>query len=118
MSEDSKSLLEGLLQRDISLRLKDPSKIKDHAFFKSIDFNALYNKKIKPFFIPDVVCLFSPEFPNDIEQKGEHDVSQIDPMFVKEAPNISPSQPNNIDVADQSNFEGFTYVNESNMGKA
>jgi len=104
MGEDAKSLLEGLLQRDISLRLKDPSKIKDHPFFKAIDFNALYNKKIKPSFIPDV--------------KGEHDVSQIDPMFVREVPNISPAQPNNIDVADQQNFEGFTYVNESNMGPA
>jgi len=104
MSEDSKSLLEGLLQRDISLRLKDPSKIKDHAFFKTIDFNSLYNKKIKPSFVPDV--------------KGAHDVSQIDPMFVKETPNISPSQPNNIDSADQQNFEGFTYVNESNMAAA
>lgn len=103
MGEDAKNLLEGLLQRDINERLKDPSKIKDHPFFKSIDFTNLYNKKITPPFIPDV--------------KGEHDVSQIDPMFVKETPNISPSQPNNIDKADQQNFEGFTYVNESSMEK-
>jgi len=101
MSEDSKSLLEGLLQRDIAERLKDPAKIKEHPFFKTIDFTSLYNKKITPPFIPDV--------------KGAHDVSQIDPMFVKETPNISPSQPNNIDKADQQNFEGFTYVNESSM---
>lgn len=101
MSEEAKTLLDGLLQRDINERLKDPSKIKDHPFFKNVDFDAMYNKKIKPLFIPDV--------------KGEHDVSQIDPQFVKETPNISPSQPNNIDKADQQNFEGFTYVNESNM---
>jgi len=101
MSDDSKALLEGLLQRDIGERLKDPNKIKEHPFFKTIDFTALYNKRIPPPFIPDV--------------KGDHDVSQIDPMFVRETPNISPSQPNNIDKADQSNFEGFTYVNESSM---
>eukprot|EP01114_Cavostelium_apophysatum_P023666 TRINITY_DN898_c0_g1_i1.p1 TRINITY_DN898_c0_g1~~TRINITY_DN898_c0_g1_i1.p1 ORF type:complete len:439 (-),score=184.56 TRINITY_DN898_c0_g1_i1:98-1414(-) len=103
MSEDSKSLLEGLLQRDINERLKDPAKIKEHPFFKAIDFDALYNKKIRPPFIPDV--------------KGQHDVSYIDPMFVKETPGISPSQPNNIDKADQQNFEGFTYVNESSMAQ-
>jgi len=103
MSDDSKSLLEGLLQRDIAERLKDPAKIKEHPFFKTIDFTSLYNKKIAPPFVPDV--------------KGAHDVSQIDPMFVKETPNISPSQPNNIDKADQQNFEGFTYVNESSIKK-
>jgi len=101
MSEDSRSLLEGLLQRENADRLKDPVKIKEHLFFKSFNWDDLYSKKIKPPFIPEV--------------KGESDVSQIDPVFVKEAPNISPAQPNNIDVADQSNFEGFTYVNESNM---
>jgi len=102
MSEESKSLLDGLLQRDINDRLKDPSLIKQHAFFKGIDWNMLYDKRLKAPYVPDV--------------KGDHDVSQIDPVFVAEAPNISPPKHANIiDQADQQNFEGFTYVNETNM---
>jgi len=101
MSENAKSLLEGLLQRDLDQRLKDPSKIKDHAFFATTNWEDLYYKKVKPSFIPDV--------------KGEADVSQIDPVFVKEAPNISPSDSSAIDRADQENFQNFTYVNQSSI---
>jgi hypothetical protein len=48
-------------------------------------------------------------------QKGEADVSQIDPAFVKEGVQFTPSDHSDIDKADQQNFEGFTYVSESNM---
>jgi len=100
MSEEGKTLLEGLLQRDVNERLKDPSKIKDHPFFKGLDWDALYDKKIKPAWIPDV--------------KGEYDVSNVDPVFVKETPNISPTTASRLDKEDQQNFEGFTYVNQTN----
>jgi len=98
MSENARSLLDGLLQRDLNGRLKDPAKIKDHVFFASVSWEDLYHKKVKPPFIPDV--------------KGEADVSQIDPVFVKETPNISPSDSSAIDGADQQNFENFTYVSK------
>jgi len=101
MSENAKSLLEGLLQRDLDHRMKDPSKIKDHQFFASTNWEDLYHKKIKPPFVPDV--------------KGEDDVSQIDPVFVREVPNISPSDSSAIDRADQENFQNFTYVNQSSI---
>jgi len=103
MSENAKSLLEGLLQRDINQRLKDPSKIKDHPFFSSINWEDLYDKKMKPPFIPDV--------------KGEADTSQIDPVFVKEAANITPTEESSIDKADQENFQNFTYVNQKVVDK-
>jgi len=97
MSENARTLLEGLLQRDVNERLKDPAKIKLQAFFTPIDFQLLYEKQIKPPFIPSV--------------NGEGDVSNVDPVFLKEAPGISPTEPGNIDKTDQTNFEGFTYVN-------
>lgn len=97
IQEDAKNLLEGLLQRDVNERLKDPHKLKEHPFFKHIDFEVLYEKKIKPPWVPDV--------------KGDHDVSNVDPVFVRETPNITPSQDSVIDREDQRNFEGFTYVN-------
>lgn len=46
-----------LLERDAEKRLADPNLIKRHPFFKSIDWEAQYNKKIPPPFIPDVVCV-------------------------------------------------------------
>jgi serine/threonine protein kinase len=102
MSDNAKSLLEGLLQRDIDQRLKEPKKIKEHPFFAKINFDDLFDKKIKPPFIPDV--------------KDEADVSQIDPVFVDEKPEISPSDTTSvIDGADQQNFENFTYVNQSTI---
>lgn len=101
MSENAKSLLDGLLKRDLEQRLKDPSKIKDHPFFASINWEDLYYKKVKAPFIPDV--------------KGEGDVSQIDPMFVRETPGISPSDTSDINRADQENFQNFTYVNQNSM---
>ena len=55
MGEPAKQLIEGLLQRDVEQRLRDPAKIKQHPFFAGVDFDALYQKKIKPPFVPQVV---------------------------------------------------------------
>jgi len=101
MSEPARLLIEGLLQRDPAERLKDPSKIKEHVFFSGIDWDAIYNKKVKAPFLPQV--------------KSDLDVTNVDQMFLSEAPAISPSARNEIDKSDQTNFVGFTYVNESNM---
>jgi len=100
MSEPARLLIEGLLQRDPAERLKDPSKIKEHVFFSGIDWDAIYNKKVKAPFLPQV--------------KSDLDVTNVDQMFLSEAPAISPSTRNEIDKSDQTNFVGFTYVNESN----
>jgi hypothetical protein len=48
---------------------------------------------------------------NTLLQNGEADTGNIDPVFLKEVPEISPTEPGNIDKTDQTNFEGFTYVN-------
>jgi len=96
MNPDAMSLIDGLLQRDFNTRLKDPSLIKKHPFFSSINFDDLAQKKVKPPFVPKV--------------EGEGDVSQIDPAFIEEVAAITPSDNSAIDNAEQSNFEGFTYV--------
>lgn len=52
ISDDAKNLLRGLLQRDPKKRLgggnRDAEEIKEHIFFKDIDWKKIYNKKIKP----------------------------------------------------------------------
>jgi hypothetical protein len=44
-----------LLVRDPSKRLQDPTEIKQHPFFKGIDWEKLYNKQITPPYKPPVV---------------------------------------------------------------
>jgi hypothetical protein len=60
--------------------------------------------------------IFSSSLINQIyTQKGESDVSQIDPVFIEEAAQITPSEETQLDKTEQSNFEGFTYVSSSNI---
>ena len=58
LSKDSVSILQAFFTQDPDKRLgtgKDGvEKIKKHPFFKNIDWDAIYNKKIKPPFIPRI----------------------------------------------------------------
>lgn len=57
-SENAKSLLTGLLQKNPELRLgggkNDARDIKNHKFFDSINWEALANKEVDPYFKPAV----------------------------------------------------------------
>ena len=52
VSSEAADLLRGLLERDPNKRLggslKDAQEIKEHPYFKDIDWNKVYNKEIKP----------------------------------------------------------------------
>ena len=52
VSEEAASLLRGLLQKDPNKRLggsiKDAQEIKEHPYFKDVDWNKVYNKEIVP----------------------------------------------------------------------
>lgn len=96
VSADARSLLEQLLERDSEKRLTDPEKIRRHHFFKSIDWQLQYDKKINPPFIPRV--------------NGSSDTSQIDPVFTDETPTLTMSGESALDAQQQRDFEGFTYV--------
>ncbi|CAJ1062206.1 serine/threonine-protein kinase Sgk2b [Xyrichtys novacula] len=70
VSEAARSLLEGLLQKDVKNRLGgkgDQVELQNHPFFASINWDDLLAKNIKPPFIPNVT--------------GPYDVSYIDPEF-------------------------------------
>jgi len=103
MSKPAMDMLGRLLERDISKRLKDGPEIKATEFFKGINFDELYNKKIKPPYVPSVSSSTSTE--------------NIDPVFTEEKPQLSPSDPSHIDKEEQQNFTGFTYVSASNLEK-
>lgn len=101
ISEDAKSLLEGLLVRDPEKRLTEPAVIKAHPFFKGINWEQLLAKELPPPFVPPV--------------RDENDISQVDPHFTSEDPTLSLTNESTISEAIQSNFDGFTYVADSAM---
>ncbi|KAJ4472255.1 Pkinase-domain-containing protein [Lentinula aciculospora] len=70
INEDGKQFVKGLLNRNPNHRLgavRDAAELKEHAFFKSIDFELLAQKKVTPPFKPVVesdesTSNFDPEF--------------------------------------------------------
>jgi len=101
LDESTQSILRGLLERDPNKRLSDAQAIKQHPYFKSIDWDKILKKEIVPPYIPPV--------------RDRSDVSMVDPVFTAERPTISEgSDPVGvIDKDSQSKFEGFTFVPEN-----
>jgi serine/threonine protein kinase len=60
MSRDSVSILQKLLTREPERRLgsgpTDAEEIKRHPFFKTVDWQAMLDKKIPPPFVPKIAC--------------------------------------------------------------
>jgi serine/threonine protein kinase len=97
-SEEVWNLLSGLLERDPARRISNPALIKKHPWFKTIDWKALTDKKIKPPFKPLVA---SPD-----------DTRNIDQMFLRET--IKETMPlmnmNSFSTKQQNHFDRFTYI--------
>jgi RAC serine/threonine-protein kinase len=93
---DSCDFLSKVLERNPEKRLSEPKMIKQHTFFKTIDWDALSRKEIAPPYVPPV--------------KGEDDYSMIDEMFTSEPVAISPTEGGPISGVNQNDFDGFTFV--------
>jgi len=103
ISEKAKSFLTGLLTRDVDERLGSNGfdEIKNHPFFEDIDWDKLLAKDFEPSFKPDV--------------SGELDTSNIDPVFTSEQAVDSLVEKSALDDPEAANFEGFTFVAESDL---
>jgi len=77
--------------------------LKAHAFFCTIDWEALYNKEILPSFVPTT--------------ERASDVSNVDPEFLAEAPEETPVQDSYLVAMakEDGDFDNFTYVNQNNL---
>ncbi|XP_074539515.1 serine/threonine-protein kinase Sgk2b [Halichoeres trimaculatus] len=99
VSEAARSLLEGLLQRDVNSRLGgsgDQVELQDHPFFASINWDDLLARKIRPPFIPNVT--------------SPCDVSYIDPEFTHLPVPASVNERCQVGGNSEA-FPGFSYMN-------
>ena len=103
VSPNARSLLAGLIERDIKKRLgsgpEDAEEIKRHPFFADLDWNKVYNMEYEPIFKPKV--------------SGDMDISNVDKEFKQEVPRDTPVQASHLGTV--VDFQGFTYNPDSRL---
>ncbi|XP_048108798.1 serine/threonine-protein kinase N2 isoform X1 [Alosa alosa] len=101
LSTEAISIMRRLLRRNPERRLgageKDAEEVKRHPFFRSVDWNGLLTKKVRPPFVPTI--------------KGAEDVSNFDDEFTSEAPILTPPrEPRILTSNEQEMFGDFDYI--------
>ncbi|GAA5940927.1 uncharacterized protein JCM15063_000922 [Sporobolomyces koalae] len=144
IGEDGKQFVKGLLNRNPKHRLgatRDAAELKEHAFFKNIDWELLAQRAIPPPFKPYVdsdesVANFDPEFTEaNLFDEAPHDVnfdeSDPSPTWLDRASELGKSQAEKASPMEirnktrsarpavqpltnsvQENFRGFTFSGE------
>ncbi|OXB73230.1 UNVERIFIED_CONTAM: hypothetical protein H355_016410 [Colinus virginianus] len=97
ITKESKDILEKLFERDPTRRLGVTGNIRDHPFFKTINWVTLERREVEPPFKPKV--------------KSASDYNNFDREFLNEKAKLSYSDKNLIDSMDQSAFDGFSFTN-------
>ncbi|XP_078615161.1 protein kinase C iota type-like isoform X13 [Branchiostoma floridae x Branchiostoma japonicum] len=102
LSVRAASALKGFLNKNPAERLGCApvtgfSDIQHHTFFKPIDWDALEARQVPPPFKPSI--------------DSEGGVENFDQQFTSEPVQLTPDDPRMLDKIDQSEFEGFEYVN-------
>ncbi|XP_066297510.1 protein kinase C iota type-like isoform X4 [Branchiostoma lanceolatum] len=102
LSVRAASALKGFLNKNPAERLGCApvtgfSDIQHHTFFKPIDWDALEARQVSPPFKPSI--------------DSEGGVENFDQQFTSEPVQLTPDDPRMLDKIDQSEFEGFEYVN-------
>lgn len=103
LSVKAASVLKGFLSKDPAERLgcgRGPTAFLDivgHPFFKAIDWEMLEQKQVTPPYKPRL--------------DSDRDLANFPPEFTDEPVHLTPDDPRVIDKIDQTEFEGFEYVN-------
>nr|CAA73553.1 Serine/Threonine protein kinase [Suberites domuncula] len=102
MSDPAKKIIQGFLTKHPSRRLgchpeTGEQDIKGAPFFKSIDWDRLGRRELKPPYKPKI--------------RGKKSVSNFDPEFTKEPCRLSPVDPTVIGAIEPEVFEGFSFTN-------
>ncbi|KAG9509190.1 hypothetical protein GZH46_02300 [Fragariocoptes setiger] len=101
LSIEAVSIMRRLLKKNPERRLgasqRDAEDVKKQTFFRSIDWDNLLARKVKPPFVPTV--------------KSAEDVGNFDEEFTREQPQLSPSrEPRILTRKDHCLFKDFDYV--------
>uniref|UniRef100_A0A671XSU1 protein kinase C n=1 Tax=Sparus aurata TaxID=8175 RepID=A0A671XSU1_SPAAU len=101
LSTEAISIMRRLLRRSPERRLgageRDAEEVKKHLFFRSMDWNGLLAKKVRPPFVPTI--------------QGANDVSNFDDEFTSEAPILTPPrEPRALNTDEQHMFSDFDYI--------
>jgi serine/threonine-protein kinase N2 len=101
LSNESISIMRRLLRKNVDRRLgsseKDAEDVKKQAFFRSIDWDGLLNKRVRPPFVPTI--------------KSSEDVSNFDEEFTREDAILTPPKDYRpITDEDQTKFADFDYI--------
>uniref|UniRef100_A0A8C2WFK0 Protein kinase C n=1 Tax=Cyclopterus lumpus TaxID=8103 RepID=A0A8C2WFK0_CYCLU len=102
LSVKAASVLKGFLNKDPKERLGCQvqtgfTDIKAHTFFRSIDWDQLEKKEMTPPFKPQIT--------------DDYGLENFDTQFTNEPVQLTPDDPDVIKRIDQSEFEGFEYIN-------
>ena len=97
VSENAKSLLKGLLQKDPKKRLggsaRDAEEIKEHKFFEDVDWQKVYEKKIKP--------------PKALTVSNN--------MYIFNKPKYFADENNLEEIFGDNSLEGWTFINRDEI---
>ncbi|MED6256707.1 hypothetical protein ATANTOWER_006160 [Ataeniobius toweri] len=97
LSKESKSLLQQLFVRDTSCRLGVVGNMREHPFFKSINWSALEKRQVEPPFKPKV--------------RSPGDYNNFDREFLNEKPRLTQGDKKLLATMDQNAFKGFSFIN-------
>ncbi|XP_015793089.1 protein kinase C iota type [Tetranychus urticae] len=106
ISVKAQNVLKGFLDKNPETRLgcnPDGSgfqDIKNHPFFRPLDWELLAEKKVIPPYIPKI---------------DDDPLEHFDPAFTTEPIQLTPPDLSIIDTIDQSEFEGFEFINPEIM---
>ncbi|KAK7077097.1 Serine/threonine kinase, partial [Halocaridina rubra] len=103
LSKEAVSILKGFMTKDPSKRLGcvmergGELSIRNHKFFREIDWEALEQRRVKPPFTPKI--------------KGRKDAVNFDAEFTKEEPTLTFINAEVVRAINQDEFRGFSFVN-------